>query len=196
MKKLNKRTKAHHILIDILKEDYSLTEREIMALTLVPFLTGKEVGSLDIFQCSPTRVRQIYQQALRKLQHPSRMVKWSKKCQTLLDKNSTLINENQRLVKIIAENNCDQEILERYNRNMSHIFSCKVKEYDFSVRVQNCFAIENIVYIGDLVQKTDVQLIRYTNFGRKSLDEVMNILNKLRLHLNMDTHGWIRPQDD
>ena len=66
----------------------------------------------------------------------------------------------------------------------------KVDELELSVRSANCLKNDNIVYIGDLVQKTEAEMLRTPNFGRKSLNEIKEVLSKMGIHLGMDTPGW------
>jgi len=66
----------------------------------------------------------------------------------------------------------------------------KVDELELSVRSANCLKNDNIVYIGDLVQKTEQEMLRTPNFGRKSLNEIKEVLASLGLHLGMQVSGW------
>lgn len=66
----------------------------------------------------------------------------------------------------------------------------KVEELDLSVRSANCLKNENIIYIGDLVQKTEADMLRTPNFGRKSLNEIKEILEKMGLSLGMLVPNW------
>lgn len=66
----------------------------------------------------------------------------------------------------------------------------KVDELELSVRSQNCLKNDNIVYIGDLVIKTEAEMLRTQNFGRKSLHEIKDILAKYGLRFGMDIPGW------
>ena len=66
----------------------------------------------------------------------------------------------------------------------------KVDELELSVRSANCLKNDNIVYIGDLVQKTEAEMLRTPNFGRKSLNEIKEVLAKMGIHLGMETPGW------
>ena len=59
-----------------------------------------------------------------------------------------------------------------------------------SVRSANCLKNDNIVYIGDLVQKTEAEMLRTPNFGRKSLNEIKEVLAQMGLHLGMEVPGW------
>jgi preprotein translocase SecE subunit len=62
----------------------------------------------------------------------------------------------------------------------------KVDELELSVRSANCLKNDNIVYIGDLIQKTEAEMLRTPNFGRKSLNEIKEVLAGMGLHLGMD----------
>ncbi len=84
-----------------------------------------------------------------------------------------------------AEAEAEKEELP-FNRNLLK----KVEELELSVRSANCLKNDNIVYIGDLVQKTEAEMLRTPNFGRKSLNEIKEVLAKMGIHLGMDTPGW------
>jgi len=66
----------------------------------------------------------------------------------------------------------------------------KVDELELSVRSANCLKNDNIVYIGDLIQKTEAEMLRTPNFGRKSLNEIKEVLTGMGLHLGMDIVDW------
>ena len=66
----------------------------------------------------------------------------------------------------------------------------KVDELELSVRSANCLKNDNIIYIGDLVQKTEAEMLRTPNFGRKSLNEIKEVLASMGLHLGMEVPGW------
>ncbi len=66
----------------------------------------------------------------------------------------------------------------------------KIDELEFSVRSANCLKNANIHYIGELVQKTEQEMLKTKNFGRKSLEEIQKILDGLGLHLGMELPGW------
>ena len=66
----------------------------------------------------------------------------------------------------------------------------KVDELELSVRSANCLKNDNIVYIGDLIQKTEAEMLRTPNFGRKSLNEIKEVLTGMGLHLGMDVEDW------
>ena len=66
----------------------------------------------------------------------------------------------------------------------------KVDELELSVRSANCLKNDNIIYIGDLVGKTEAKMLRTPNFGRKSLNEIKEVLSSMGLRLGMDIPGW------
>ncbi|MEC9345771.1 MAG: DNA-directed RNA polymerase subunit alpha [Pseudomonadota bacterium] len=73
-----------------------------------------------------------------------------------------------------------------FNRNLLR----KVDELELSVRSANCLKNDNIVYIGDLIQKTEAEMLRTPNFGRKSLNEIKEVLTAMGLRLGMEVPGW------
>lgn len=66
----------------------------------------------------------------------------------------------------------------------------RVDELELSVRSANCLKNENLLYIGDLVQKTEPEMLKTPNFGRKSLNEIKEILVTMGLRLGMKIEGW------
>ncbi len=83
-----------------------------------------------------------------------------------------------------AEERPDNEL--EFNRNLLR----KVDELELSVRSANCLKNDNIIYIGDLVQKTEAEMLRTPNFGRKSLNEIKEVLTQMGLHLGMEIPNW------
>lgn len=73
-----------------------------------------------------------------------------------------------------------------FNKNLLR----KVDELELSVRSANCLKNDNIIYIGDLVQKTEAEMLRTPNFGRKSLNEIKEVLSQMGLHLGMEITNW------
>ncbi len=73
-----------------------------------------------------------------------------------------------------------------FNKNLLR----KVDELELSVRSANCLKNDNIIYIGDLVQKTEQEMLRTPNFGRKSLNEIKEVLQTMGLHLGMEIPEW------
>ena len=73
-----------------------------------------------------------------------------------------------------------------FNKNLLK----RVEELELSVRSMNCLKNDNIIYIGDLVQKTEPEMLRTPNFGRKSLNEIKEVLNNMSLYLGMEIPNW------
>jgi DNA-directed RNA polymerase subunit alpha len=84
-----------------------------------------------------------------------------------------------------------EEISERGMDKMGEILNRSVEELELSVRSYNCLKNANIQSIGELVQKTEAEMLRTKNFGRKSLNEIKEILANMGLSLGMriDAHG-------
>ena len=78
----------------------------------------------------------------------------------------------------------DKEFLELINK--------PITELELSVRSANCLEAASIKTIGDLVQKTEPQMLKYKNFGKKSLSEIQNILTGMGLHLGMNVQDRVK----
>ena len=73
-----------------------------------------------------------------------------------------------------------------FNKNLLR----RVDELELSVRSMNCLKNDNIIYIGDLVQKTEGEMLRTPNFGRKSLNEIKEVISGMSLYLGMEIPNW------
>lgn len=73
-----------------------------------------------------------------------------------------------------------------FNKNLLK----KVDELELSVRSANCLKNDNIVYIGDLVRKTEAEMLKTPNFGRKSLNEIKDVLASMNLRFGMEVDEW------
>jgi len=73
-----------------------------------------------------------------------------------------------------------------YNEHLDR----SVDELELSVRSANCLQNANIKYIGELVQKTESEMLKTKNFGRKSLKEIKEILAEMGLSLGMKLDNW------
>jgi DNA-directed RNA polymerase subunit alpha len=80
----------------------------------------------------------------------------------------------------------DEEEKEGVNENLLR----SVDELELSVRSANCLKHANIKLIGDLVQKTEAEILATKNFGRKSLNEIKDILTEMGLSLGMKLDNW------
>ena len=98
------------------------------------------------------------------------------------DQLSMFVNFDEPQEVTISESPKEPE----FNRNLLR----KVDELELSVRSMNCLKNDNIIYIGDLVQKSEGEMLRTPNFGRKSLNEIKEILNGMSLYLGMEIPNW------
>jgi DNA-directed RNA polymerase subunit alpha len=78
-------------------------------------------------------------------------------------------------------------------KNINQYLNIKIEDLELSVRSANCLRVENIIYIGQLVRKSEAEMLRTPNFGKKSLDEIKNILTDMGLTLGMTKLNWTPP---
>jgi len=97
---------------------------------------------------------------------------------------SIFINFDEEAEPHYEENSPQNEILQNENLYRS------VDELELSVRSANCLQNANIKLIGELVQKTEAEMLKTKNFGRKSLKEIKEILATMGLGLGMKLEGW------
>jgi DNA-directed RNA polymerase subunit alpha len=70
-----------------------------------------------------------------------------------------------------------------------------VAELELSVRSANCLQNADIKYIGELVQRTDAEMLKTKNFGRKSLNEIKEILREMGLDFGMHLEGFPKREE-
>jgi DNA-directed RNA polymerase subunit alpha len=83
------------------------------------------------------------------------------------------------------EEEVEEEVDEERQR-VQRLLDKSVEELELSVRSSNCLRAAEIKSIGDLVQKSEPEMLKYRNFGRKSLKEIQDILSEMGLHFGMD----------
>ena len=98
------------------------------------------------------------------------------------DQLSMFVNFAEPEETVIREKPSEPE----FNKNLLR----KVDELELSVRSMNCLKNDNIIYIGDLVQKSEGEMLRTPNFGRKSLNEIKEVLTGMSLYLGMEIPNW------
>jgi DNA-directed RNA polymerase subunit alpha len=81
--------------------------------------------------------------------------------------------------------------IEEESLRIHELLKMPVDELELSVRSANCLRAANIKSIGDLVQKTESEMLKYRNFGRKSLSELADILHEMGLHFGMDISKYM-----
>lgn len=79
-------------------------------------------------------------------------------------------------------------------KDLSPILFRPIDELELGVRSTNCLKAENIYYIGDLVQRTETQLMKTPNLGKKSLNEIKEALKSHELDLGMKLDNWSSPK--
>ena len=82
------------------------------------------------------------------------------------------------------------EVTSQEKLPFNHNLLKKVEELELSVRSANCLKNDNIIYIGDLVQKSESEMLRTPNFGRKSLNEIKEVLQQMDLGLGITVPNW------
>ena len=97
--------------------------------------------------------------------------------------NKFLLNSGSLGFSVIVR---EQPSEPEFNKNLLR----KVDELELSVRSMNCLKNDNIIYIGDLVQKSEGEMLRTPNFGRKSLNEIKEVLTGMSLYLGMEIPNW------
>ena len=92
-------------------------------------------------------------------------------------------DEEPEVVQEISQDEDSDRMRELLNRS--------VDELELSVRSSNCLTSANIRTIAELVQKTEQEMLKQRNFGRKSLKEIQEILQGMNLHFGMDVSKWL-----
>jgi len=86
----------------------------------------------------------------------------------------------------------EEEVVDENAMKIRQLLDRPVDELELSVRSSNCLKAANIRTLGDLVQKSEGEMLKYRNFGRKSLREIADILTGLDLHFGMDVRRYYR----
>lgn len=88
-------------------------------------------------------------------------------------------------IELVSEEEQEEDVL-----SFNPLLLKKVDELELSVRSQNCLKSEDIVYLGDLVKRTENDMLKTPNFGRKSLNEIRAILQSMDLSFGMEVSEW------
>lgn len=89
-------------------------------------------------------------------------------------------------VAVMADEEAEKEM-----QRMRELLSKPIEELDLSVRARNCLDAENLATVGDLVRKSEGDLLKIKNFGKTSLKEIKKKLSDLNLSLGMDTEDLV-----
>lgn len=107
----------------------------------------------------------------------------------LKEQMAIFINFNEEKAKAPDRQDSDDD-----NVSYPPFLDKNVEDLELSVRSANCLKNAQIQYIGQLVQKTDAEMLKTKNFGRKSLNEIKALLSEHELTLGMKHEGWISPE--
>src|SRR5262252_8093050 len=118
---------------------------------------------------------------------PADAVAWAAK---ILRDHFTLFIHFEEPIEEDVEEEVDEEIM-RVRRTLDK----SVEELELSVRSINGLRAAEIKTIGDLVQKSEAEMLKYRNFGRKSLKEIQDILETMGLHFGMDISRFTEPRN-
>ncbi len=107
----------------------------------------------------------------------------------------------QHQLSVFVDLSHENEIKQEQNApDFDPILLRPVDDLELTVRSANCLKAENIHYIGDLIQKAEVELLKTPNLGKKSLTEIKNVLAAHHLSLGMKLENWppaqLREKDD
>ena len=94
-------------------------------------------------------------------------------------------------LEVAEEEEVDEETL-----RIRNLLGTRVDELELSVRSSNCLRAANIQTLEALVQRTEAEMLKYRNFGRKSLTELNSILNELGLQFGMDVSKYKEPEKE
>ncbi|MCV2528271.1 MAG: DNA-directed RNA polymerase subunit alpha [Candidatus Lightella neohaematopini] len=97
---------------------------------------------------------------------------------------------SQQLDAFVDLNNIQQPEIKKQEPEFDPILLKSVEDLELTVRSANCLKAESIRYIGDLVQKTEVELLKTPNLGKKSLTEIKDVLSSYGLTLGMQLKNW------
>jgi DNA-directed RNA polymerase subunit alpha len=89
-----------------------------------------------------------------------------------------------------------EEVVNEESERMKELLERSVEELELSVRSSNCLKAANIKTLGELITKSESDMLKYRNFGRKSLKEIADILDGMGLHLGMDIEAAILEKKD
>lgn len=96
----------------------------------------------------------------------------------------------QQLAVFVDFDNEKEPVQEEEEEEVDPILLRPVDDLELTVRSANCLKAENIYYIGDLIQRTEVELLKTPNLGKKSLTEIKDVLASRGLSLGMRLENW------
>lgn len=100
---------------------------------------------------------------------------------------------HEQLSIFVDVKKAEEAAAEEEAREIDPILLRPIEDLDLTVRSTNCLKAENILHIGDLIQRTEVELLKTPNLGKKSLTEIKDQLAKHELSLGMKLENWPPP---
>ncbi|HZQ60422.1 MAG TPA: DNA-directed RNA polymerase subunit alpha [Casimicrobiaceae bacterium] len=107
---------------------------------------------------------------------------------------SARILRDQLAVFVDLEAEAAEEAQTRGKKELNPILFRSIEDLELTVRSVNCLKAENVYYIGDLVQRTESELMKTPNLGKKSLNEIKDALKRHDLDLGMKLENWTPPK--
>ena len=145
------------------------------------------------FEVEPTRVEQStdYDRLVLEIETdgsvtPENALAYAAKI--LKDQMSIFINFNEEVAEPEKEEESEDDA-----PPLNPYLDKPVEDLELSVRSANCLKNAEIYFIGDLAQRSDQEMLKTKNFGRKSLNEIKTLLSEMGLTLGMKFENWVRP---
>ncbi len=161
-----------------------LTPREKVVLEGY-YVKGYTLEAIGLqFGVTRGRIRQILNKAIRRMKQPSRLdvLKYGKELVEEQDDVEELTRQLKEKKRFLEQMNV--ELDENIKKIIGEVSLSKpIKELDLSIRSYNCLKRADIFTVGDLTQKTEEEMMRIRNLGRKSLKEIIRVLDDMGLHL-------------
>jgi hypothetical protein len=176
---------------ELLREIYGdeLTDQAIAAARGVVVGAAAQAAAAEAANAPiDTRVLEPVLEAVAKLD--ARMTEIAAKTQELTETVRGLVSLIEQPEDQPNSEQPGEEIVAEAVADVDPVFLTKVHELELSVRSAAVLERANIVYIGDLVQLTETEFLRLRNSGRKSLNEINEVLAQMGLHLGMELPDW------
>lgn len=181
--------------------DDVLKEREKTFLTML--LEGSSVKEIsDDFGLTYTRIMQVVSHSIRKLSTVKTFSELRKEYKQLLFDNNNyqkIVQSLQNRIKQLESvNNIDSAPVSKYDYllgekggSFTALLNKRIIDFNLTVRALNCLISADIDTLGDLLKCKKKDLLKFRNFGKKSLSEIEDLLDSMKLHFGMDVDAII-----
>lgn len=183
-----------------------LKERERTILTM--FLEGKDVVDVaEEYGLTRSRIMQIASHAVRKLATVKTFSELRKECKQLVfeNKNFPIVVQSfqNRIKELERLNDIEDAPVSEYDYllgdkggTFTALMDTKVIDLNITVRSLNCLKAADIETLGDLIKYNKTDLLKFRNFGKKSMTELDDLLDSMNLHFGMDVDAIIAADTD